>query len=159
MFQQVNAMLKIVLTNPLLAPSYGWGQYLLEVYMEIAIYTDNLQAGLRAGTLERLPDGLGRRAVVGAFSGKQVDEDYPAVRLLGSAKQDLFKSGMLVHEVQLHNPLGFRDELLSSGEIQIVMGLDYQDYEFLLYNFTGKSIKGLFHRDMPGQFWKGAANE
>ena len=128
--------------------------------MEIIIYTDNMQVCLNANSFSRYPAGVTLSSV---YTDEQMDELYPAAKM-ATFGTDLYKSSMLASKVQVCNPVKFKKELEGARQnpngIKVALSLTRADYDFLLYNYSGKSLMGKISRRahegaLPGLFWEG----
>ena len=128
--------------------------------MEIIIYTDNMQVCMNASVVNRYPAGV---TLNGVYTQDQMNEVYPEAKLATHAR-DLYKSEMLTRKIQVCNPIKFKQELeratVHPHGLKVALGFHRSDYEFLLYNFTGKGLfgatKNRLHRgQVPGLFWQG----
>ena len=124
--------------------------------MEIIIYTDNMQVCLGASVVNRYPAGVTLR---GAYTQDQMNELYPEAKLATRAR-DLYHSEMLTRKIQVCNPIKFKQELEAATQhprgLKVALVFHRSDYEFLLYNFSGASIRDLGKKGrIPGLFWQG----
>lgn len=123
--------------------------------MEIIIYTDNMQVSMQADIFNRYPTGV---TVRGMHTHKQM-EKYPEAKL-ATAGQDLYDTDMLVRKIQVFNPDKFKEELEAAHShphgLNVALGFNQHDYDFLLWYYSGKSVKCLGKKGrVPGMFWTG----
>ena len=127
--------------------------------MEIIIYTDNMQVSFVASLFDRMPEGVTCR---GAWTHEQMKDRFPGA-LLASRGQDMYESKMLSRNIQVFNPIKFKEEVEAARShpngIQVHFGLSRHDYEYLLYYFGGYGRRSYNLRgkgqSLPGRFWEG----